>query len=140
MAQMGKKNLSLFQTLRKEKAARAKAAGSTEVPNLQEPLVEVHVHGGSKRTAELPARPSKGKDVKKVQTALLGPGSSSGGKGLEAGLIKLPEIVVRCHIEINLLETLVNSIDSMEPNALVRAMVEFSSKRLILGSRVGSLY
>ncbi|QCD92907.1 hypothetical protein DEO72_LG5g976 [Vigna unguiculata] len=51
MAQMGKKNLSLFQTLRKEKATRAEAAGSTEIPNLQEPLVEVHVHGGSKRKA-----------------------------------------------------------------------------------------
>jgi len=36
MAQMGKKNLTLLQTLRKEKAARAKAVGSTEVPNLQE--------------------------------------------------------------------------------------------------------
>ena len=34
MVQMGKKNLTLFQTLRKEKAAKAKAARSTEVPNL----------------------------------------------------------------------------------------------------------
>ena len=48
MAQMGKKNLTFFQTLRKEKAAKAKDAGSTEVPNLQESLVEVHVHGGTK--------------------------------------------------------------------------------------------
>jgi len=45
MAQLGKKNLTLFQTLRKEKAATARAAGSTEAPNLQESLVEVHVHG-----------------------------------------------------------------------------------------------
>jgi len=37
-------------------------------------------------------------------------------------------------------ETLINLIDSMEPNALVRAMVEFNSKALILGRRVGSLY
>jgi len=37
-------------------------------------------------------------------------------------------------------ETLINSIDSMEPNALVKAMVEFNSKALILGRRVGSLY
>ena len=29
MAQMGKKNLTLFQALRKEKAAKARAAGST---------------------------------------------------------------------------------------------------------------
>jgi len=34
MAQMGKKNLTLFQALRKEKAAKARVAGSTEVPNL----------------------------------------------------------------------------------------------------------
>jgi len=53
MAQLGKKNLTLFQTLSKEKAAREKAVGSTEVPNLQESLMEVHVHGGSKRKAEL---------------------------------------------------------------------------------------
>jgi len=31
--------------------------------------------------------PGKGKDVKKVWTALLGSGSSTGGKGPEAGLI-----------------------------------------------------
>jgi len=63
MAQMGKKNLNLFQTLHKEKAAKAKAAGSTEVPNLQEPLVEVHVHGGSKRKVELPAKAGRGKST-----------------------------------------------------------------------------
>jgi len=34
MAQMGKKNLTLFQTLRKEKVVKARATGSTEVPNL----------------------------------------------------------------------------------------------------------
>jgi len=49
MAQVGKKNLNLFQALRREKATKAKAARSTEVPNLQEPLMEVHVHGGSER-------------------------------------------------------------------------------------------
>ena len=43
MVQLGKKNLTLFQTLRKEKAVRAKATRSTEVPNLQESLVKVHV-------------------------------------------------------------------------------------------------
>jgi len=72
MAQDGKKNLTLFQALRKEKAMKAKATGNTKVPNLQESLVEVHVHGGTKMKAELPTRPGKGKDVKKVRAALLG--------------------------------------------------------------------
>ena len=31
--------------------------------NLQDSLVDVHVHGGTKRKAELPTRPGKGKDV-----------------------------------------------------------------------------
>jgi len=65
MAQSGKKNLALFQTLRREMAAKTKAAGNTDVPNLQESLVEVHVHDGTKRKAELPPRLSKGKDVKR---------------------------------------------------------------------------
>ncbi|QCE14731.1 hypothetical protein DEO72_LG11g1736 [Vigna unguiculata] len=34
MAQSGKKNLALFQSLRKEMAAKAKAVGKTDVPNL----------------------------------------------------------------------------------------------------------
>ncbi|QCD93189.1 hypothetical protein DEO72_LG5g1261 [Vigna unguiculata] len=34
MAQFGKKNLALFKALRKEMAAKAKAAGNTDVPNL----------------------------------------------------------------------------------------------------------
>jgi len=140
MAQLGKNNLTLFQTLRKEKAARAKAAKSTEAPNLQESLVEVHVHGGTKRKAELPTRPGKGKDVKKIRVALLGSGSSTSGKGPEARLIELSETVVQQNIEINMSETLINSIDSVEPNALVRAMMEFNSKALILGRRVESLY
>ncbi|QCD94350.1 hypothetical protein DEO72_LG5g2433 [Vigna unguiculata] len=96
MAQSSKKNLALFQTLRKEMAAKAKAAGKADVPNLQESVVEVHVHGGTKRKAELPPRPGKGKDVKKIRAALLGTasgaGSASGEKGPEAGLIELREI------------------------------------------------
>jgi len=94
MAQMGKKNLTLFQTLRKEKAVRARAAGNTEVPNLQESLVDVHVHGGTKRKAELPVRPSRGKDVKKVCAFLLR-ATSCGTKGPEVRLIVLLETVVR---------------------------------------------
>ncbi|QCD96495.1 hypothetical protein DEO72_LG6g1199 [Vigna unguiculata] len=132
--------MTLFQTLRKEKAAKEKVAGRTEVPNLQESLVEVHVYKGTKRKLEFSHRPYKGKDVKKVQAALLGPGSTSSGKGLEAGMIELSEMVVRRDIEINMSEILINSIDSLEPNALVRAMVQYNSKALILRRRVGSLY
>jgi len=140
MAQSKKKNLALFQALRKEMAAKAKTAGNTDVPNLQESLVEVHVHGGTKRKAELPARPGKGKYVKKVRVALLGAGSVSGTKGPESGLIELPEISVRKDIAINLPETIINSIDGMEADQLVRTIVEFGSKALILSHRVGSLY
>jgi len=140
MAQAGNKNLTLFQALRKEKAVKAKAAGNTEVPNLQESLVEVHVHGDSKRKVELLARPSKGKDVKKVRVALLGQGSSSGAKGPEAGLIELLETAVRKDIVINLPEIVIHSIDNMEPDHLVRMIVEFGSEALILSHQVGSLY
>ncbi|QCE11338.1 hypothetical protein DEO72_LG10g2571 [Vigna unguiculata] len=111
MAQSGKKNLALFQALRKEMAPKAKTAENTDVPNLQESLVEVHMHDGTKRKAELPARPDKGKDVKKVRAALLGVGSASGTKGLESGLIELSEMSVRKDIAINLPETIINSID-----------------------------
>jgi len=72
MAQSGKKNLALFQSLRKEMVAKAKAVGKTDVPNQQEYVVEVHVHGRTKRKAELPPRPGKGKNVKKVRAVLLG--------------------------------------------------------------------
>jgi len=37
-------------------------------------------------------------------------------------------------------ESLIDSIYNMEPNALVKAIVEFSSKTLILSRHVGSLY
>jgi len=146
MAQSGKKNLAFFQTLRKEMAAKAKAAGKTDVPNLQEFVVEVHVHGGTQRKAELPPRPGKGKDVKKIRTALLetgsvsGAGSASGEKGPESRLIELPEISVRKDISITLPDTILNSIDVMDADHLVRTMVEFGSKALVLSRRVGSLY
>jgi len=54
MAQLGKKNLSMFPTLRKEKVAKAKSAGNTKVPNLQDPLVEVHVHGDRRKRQKYP--------------------------------------------------------------------------------------
>ena len=78
--------------------------------------------------------------MKRVRVALLGPGSSSGVTKPKAGLIELPETTVRRNIDINLSESLVNSIHNMEPNAMVKAMLKFSSKALILGCRVGSLY
>jgi len=144
MTQSGKKNLALFQTLRKEMAAKAKAAGKADVPNLHESVVEVHVHGRTKRKAELSPRPEKGKDVKKIRAALLGTasgaGSASGEKGPEAGLIELPEISVRKDISITLPDTVVNSIDNMDAKHIVRTMVEFGSKALVLSRRVGSLY
>jgi len=140
MAQSGKKNLALFQSLRKEMAAKAKAAGKGDVPNLQESVVEVHVHGGTKRKVELLPRLGKGKDVKRVRAVLLGAGSASGEKGSKSGLIEFPEISVRKDIAINLPDTIINSIDGMEADHIVRTMVEFGSKALILSHRVGSLY
>jgi len=104
------------------------------------------VHGGTKRKAELPPRHGKGKDVKKVRAALLGTGSASGAgsasgeKGSESGLIELPEISVRKDISITLPDTIVNSIDGMDADHIVRTMVEFGSKALVLSRRVGSLY
>ena len=129
MAQAGKKNLTLFQALRKEKTVKAKAAGNAEVPNLQELLVELHVQGNTKRKAELPAMPGEGKDVKNVKPTLLRQGSSSGVKGPEAGLIELPETTVRKDIAINLPEIVINSIDNMEPDHLVRTMVDLGARR-----------
>jgi len=108
MSQVGKKNMNLFQTLRKEKVVRAKAVQNTEVPNLQESLEEVHVHSGTKRKTKLLARPGRGKDVKKVRAALLGVGLSSGAKESEAGLIELSETTVRKDIEITMPKTLIN--------------------------------
>jgi len=108
--------------------------------------VEVHVHGWMKRKAELPLRHGKGKDVKRVRATLLGTGSASGAgsasgeKGPESGLIKLPEISVRKDIAITLPDTIVNSIDGMDADHIVRTMVEFGSKALILSRRVECLY
>ena len=98
------------------------------------------MHGGTKRKAELPPRPGKGKYVKKVRAALLGAGSTSGVKGPESGLIELLEISVRKDITINLSDTIINSIDGLEVDHIMRTMVEFGSKALILSRRVGSLY
>ncbi|QCD96105.1 hypothetical protein DEO72_LG6g807 [Vigna unguiculata] len=66
----------------------------------------------------------------------MGTGSASGVKGPEAGLIELSETTVRKDIKINVPESLINSIDNMKPSALVKAMVEFSSKTLLLSRRV----
>ena len=77
--------------------------------------------------------------MKNVRATLLGPRSSSRGGKLEAGLIELPETIVRRDMDINLSETLVNSINNMDPNPMVKAMVEFNSKALIMGRRVRSM-
>jgi len=52
----------------------------------------------------------------------------------------LLETVVRRDIEINLSKALVNSIDNIEPNGMIKAMVEFNSKALVLGRKVKSLF
>ncbi|QCD97125.1 hypothetical protein DEO72_LG6g1835 [Vigna unguiculata] len=52
---------------------------------------------------------------------------------------RVVESTVRYDIEISLDEVVLSSLDNMELNALVRAMVEFNSKTLILGRRVGSM-
>jgi len=127
-------------------SVKAKVAGKTDVPNLQESMVEMHVHGRTKRKAELPPRPGKGKDMKKVRAVLLrtgsasGAGSANGEKGSESGLIELPEISVGKDISITLPDTIVNSIDGMDADHIMRTMVEFGSKALVLSRRVGSLY
>jgi len=54
MAQVGKKNLNLFQALLKEKAWKAKDVGNIEVSNLQDKLVEIHVHGGQRERRKYP--------------------------------------------------------------------------------------
>ncbi|QCD79098.1 hypothetical protein DEO72_LG1g2737 [Vigna unguiculata] len=125
-------------SLRKEKVAKAKNVGNTEVPNLQDPLVEVHIHGGTKRKADVPTKQGGGKDVKRVRAALLGPRSSSGANKPKAELTELPETTVRRNIDIKLSKSLVNSIDNIKPNAMVNAMLQFSSKALILG-RMGQI-
>ncbi|QCE03630.1 hypothetical protein DEO72_LG8g1655 [Vigna unguiculata] len=105
MAPMGKKNLTFFQTLRKEKPAKAK------------------------RKVELLTRSDKGKDVKKVRAALLGSGLSASGKGPKVGLIELLETVVPRDIEINMSETFINAIDSMEPNALSVSSQDYQTRQ-----------
>ena len=47
---------------------------------------------------------------------------------------------MRKDISITLPDTIVNSIDGMDADHLVRTMVEFGSKALVLSRRVGSLY
>jgi len=76
--------------------------------------------------------------LKKAKATLLGSRSTSGSKRLEACLIELLETTVRRDIEIHLLESIVFSMDNMEPNAMINTMLEFN-KALILGRRVGTL-
>ena len=47
---------------------------------------------------------------------------------------------MRKDISITLPDTILNSIDGMDADHLVRTMVDFGSKALVLSRRVGSLY
>ena len=51
----------------------------------------------------------------------------------------VPKTSVRRDIEINLDEEVMNSLDNMEPNAIIRAIVEFSSKMLEFRRRIGGM-
>jgi len=99
--------------------------------------VEVRVHGGSKTKASVPVQKGVGKDMKRVRTKLLGLSSTSRIKTHEACLIELLEIYVHRDIGMNLGEVMISSIDNMKLNAMVKAMLEFNSKALILGQTVG---
>jgi len=97
------------------------------------------VHDCSKRKAIIPVYNGIGKDMKRVKAKLPGIRSISGIKKPEACLIELPKTLVHCDIDINLPEVVISPIDNMEPNAMIKAMLEFNNKALILGCRVGSL-
>jgi len=131
MAQLGKKNLNMFKALSKEQAKKAKNVGNTNVPNLQETLVEVHVHKGSKRKATVPTKQDVRKDLKRVRATLLGSRCTSRAKKPEACLIELPKTTMRHDIEISLAESLVSSIDNIKPNSMIKAMLEFNNKALM---------
>ena len=102
-------------------------------------MVEVRVHGGSKRKAPIPIQQGIGKDLKKVRSVLLEPKSTSGTKKPKSCLIELSEATIRRDIDIHLPESVISSMDNMEPNAMIKAMLEFNNKALILGRRVGTL-
>ena len=51
----------------------------------------------------------------------------------------MSETSIRRDIDINLAEVVLSSIDNMEPNVMMKAMLEFNSKALILSQREGSL-
>jgi len=42
-------------------------------------------------------------------------------------------------IDIHLPESVISSMANMEPNAMIKTMLQFNSKALILGRRVGTL-
>ena len=84
----------------------------------------------------MPAKKGGGKDMKRVRDVLLGLGSSSSVTKPEVGLIELLETIVQRDIDINLSKSLANSIDNVELNTMVKAMLEFSSIALILGHMV----
>jgi len=80
-----------------------------------------------------------GKDIRRVRVELLGLDSSYGIKRHEVELLELPKTIVRWDIEISLDEAILKSLDNMKQNGLVKAMVEFNSKALILSWKVDRL-
>jgi len=77
--------------------------------------------------------------MKKIRIELLGPNSSSGSKRVEVRLLERSETSVRRDIEINLNKEVMKSLDNMEPNVVIRVLVEFSGKMLMFSCRVGGL-
>jgi len=80
-----------------------------------------------------------GKYMKKLRVKLLGPRSSFGCKKPEVGLLERPKTNIRRDIKINLDEKVMKSLDNMKPNAIIKALVEFSSKTLVFSYRVNDL-
>lgn len=87
----------------------------------------------------IPVQKGVGKDLKKVKAEFLGPGFTSGTKKPKACLIELLETTVRRDIDIHFSESMISSMDNMKPNAMIKTMLEFNNKALILGHRVGTL-
>jgi len=87
----------------------------------------------------VPTQKGVGKEMKKIRIELLGPNSSSGSKRVEVRLLERSETSVRRDIEINLNKEVMKSLDNMEPNVVIRVLVEFSGKMLMFSCRVGGL-
>jgi len=139
MDQQGKNTLNLFKSLKNELAKEAKKSGEPEVLNLKAALMNVRLSGNMKRKVATPAQKCVGKDIKKLRVELLGPSSSFGSKKLEVRLLERHETNVRRDMKINLDEEVIKPIDNMEPNFVLKELVEFSSKTLMFSRKVGDM-